>query len=157
MPVPVFVAFMIVALLLGGCARPYQSEPLYQPGTKIPYYGTGDQGAFNRTFQNGMEHNRSGVLMTWYNTRTNNFGTVTPLAAFNAQNGVVCREFMTMFSSPRQGKEFRAVGVGCRDPKFGIWHVSLGNGEFATVDYDDDPRYSINGGNKNGWFGINQY
>lgn len=144
---------MVLAFaLLTGCVS---SPPLYAPNTELPYYGRGDQGAFNRAFQNGMEHNRSGILMTWYNTRTNNFGTVTPRPAFNHQNGLICRKFQSQFTSPRQGKEFNSVGVGCREPEFGIWYVMLEDGEFASVKYTDDPRFSINGGNSNGWFGVN--
>lgn len=62
----------------------------------------------------------TGNTMTWQNPQTNAYGTVQPNAAFQAQNGQLCREFYQTVTI--DGRSEQAYGTACRQND-GSWKI----------------------------------
>ena len=73
-----------------------------------------------RTSQNALETQRSGVTTTWHNPDTGHRGSVTPSRPFQTEQGTYCREFTQEVIIGNQ-KE-KAYGTACRQPD-GSWKI----------------------------------
>ncbi len=79
-----------------------------------------DEVAAASSFQDALEHNRSGTATRWRNPDNNTSGLTEPVRTFQTTSGVYCREFQqTIIIADRQE---RGYGTACRQPD-GSWQI----------------------------------
>jgi surface antigen len=81
-----------------------------------------DQALRNRALSSSLETAPTGVVSTWKNPDSGNWGTLTPTKTFN-QGNRFCREFTQKITIG--GKTQEGYGTACRQPD-GSWQIVSG-------------------------------
>ncbi len=79
-----------------------------------------DMAAYNNTTQRAMENGRSGQVLPWKNSRSGNYGSITPSTYYQDDSGQYCREYSQRITVG--GKTQQGYGTACRQPD-GTWNI----------------------------------
>ena len=79
-----------------------------------------DMAAYDTATQRAMETGRSGQTLPWRNTRSGNYGSITPSDYYQTSSGQYCREYSQRITVG--GKTQTGYGTACRQPD-GTWEI----------------------------------
>jgi len=79
-----------------------------------------DMAAYDAATQRAMETGQPGQTLPWRNTRSGNYGTITPSTYYQNDSGQYCREYSQRLTVG--GKTQSGYGTACRQPD-GTWQI----------------------------------
>ena len=79
-----------------------------------------DMAVYDRTTQRAMETAQPGQTLPWKNSRSGNYGSITPSNYYRDDSGQYCREYSQHITVG--GKTQHGYGTACRQPD-GTWEI----------------------------------